>query len=502
VLTSEADQGEVGEDHNRRVAVIGAGIAGLVTAKVLRDDGFDVTVFEKEPEIGGVWAESRTYPGLRTNNSRNTYGFSDHPYDESADVFPTAEQVRVYLASYASRFELAPLIRLSTEVTRVSRQDDGFEVAFRGVDGADASHFDFAVVCVGTFSEPYVPEIAGSERFEGTVVHSSQATDRELFAGKRVVVVGAGKSALDCAAWAAEHAKSCTLVFRAPHWMVPRFLPGGIPADRVVLTRLTMMLVRYHRLSRFERFLHGPARIIPRLFWRANGGAFRRVMKVPPAMVPDHQLPLGIETVGVAPEFFELAHRGEVEMRRAAISSFTGVDELLLTNGDRICADTVIFATGWRQAFDFLAPDLQAAVLRDGHLQLYRHVLPPAEQCLGFVGYASSVACQLNAEISAHWLSQHFRGELTTPTVDDMNREIERVGAWLVEVLPAHPQGHLIGPYVAQHIDELMDDMGLPRRRTRNVLSEYFGQFSPARYCHVAEERRRHRRAPVGAGSR
>jgi cation diffusion facilitator CzcD-associated flavoprotein CzcO len=482
--------------------VIGAGIAGLVTAKVLRDDGFDVTVFEKEPEIGGVWTESRTYPGLRTNNSRNTYGFSDHPYDRSADVFPTAEQVRVYLASYAARFELPPLIRFSSEVTRVSRQNDGFEVAFRGTEGADGLRFDFAVVCAGTFSEPYVPDITGSERFEGTVVHSSQATDRALFAGKRVVVIGAGKSALDCAAWAAEHARSCTLVFRAPHWMVPRFLPGQIPSDRVVLSRLTMMLVRYHRLSRFERFLHGPAKIVPRLFWRANGRAFRMVMKVPPVMVPDHQLPLGIETVGVAPEFFELAHRGEVEMLRSSISSFSGGDELLLTNGDRIYADTVIFATGWRQTFDFLAPNLQAAVLRGDHLNLYRHVLPPAEQRLGFIGYASSVACQLSAELSAHWLSQHFRGELTLPTVDDMNGEIERVGAWLAEVLPAHPQGYLIGPYVAQHIDELMDDMGLPRRRTRNVLSEYLGQFSPARYRHVAEERRRQRRARAGAGSR
>lgn len=101
-----------------RVAVIGAGIAGLVTAKVLAADGFEVTVFEREPTIGGVWAASRTYPGLRTNNSRDTYAFSDHPYDRSADVFPTAEHVREYLASYVERFGLAPLVCVSTEVVR------------------------------------------------------------------------------------------------------------------------------------------------------------------------------------------------------------------------------------------------------------------------------------------------------------------------------------------------------------------------------------------------
>jgi dimethylaniline monooxygenase (N-oxide forming) len=62
--------GEVTEQ--KRVAVIGAGIGGLVTAKVLRDDAFDVVVFEQEPTIGGVWAATRTYPGLRANNSRDT----------------------------------------------------------------------------------------------------------------------------------------------------------------------------------------------------------------------------------------------------------------------------------------------------------------------------------------------------------------------------------------------------------------------------------------------
>ncbi|MGY2063675.1 FAD-dependent oxidoreductase, partial [Nocardia gipuzkoensis] len=114
--------------EGNRVVVIGAGIAGLVAARVLRDDGFDVTVFEKESAAGGVWIESRTYPGLRTNNSRATYAFSDHPYDRSAEEFPTAGQVREYLRSYAARFELVPLIRLSTEVVRIARCATGFEV--------------------------------------------------------------------------------------------------------------------------------------------------------------------------------------------------------------------------------------------------------------------------------------------------------------------------------------------------------------------------------------
>jgi len=61
------------------IAIVGAGIAGLCTAKTLAALGFEVTVFEKEPDLGGVWSSSRRYPGLTTQNPRETYAFSDWP---------------------------------------------------------------------------------------------------------------------------------------------------------------------------------------------------------------------------------------------------------------------------------------------------------------------------------------------------------------------------------------------------------------------------------------
>ncbi len=476
--------------ERKRVVVVGAGIAGLVTAKVLRDDGFDVTVLEKEPAFGGVWIESRTYPALRTNNSRHTYAFSDHPYDHSADLFPTAEQVRRYLASYVARFELAPLIRVSTEVDRVSRSGEGFEVTVRGAEGPTAMHCDFVVVCVGTFSEPHVPEIPGGERFSGTVVHSSQATDPALVVGKRVVVVGAGKSALDCAAWAGEHAQRCTLIFRAPHWMAPRLLPGGIAIDRMVIGRHSELFFRYHHLTRVEQLLQGHGRILTRLFWWITSRLFRGMLRMPAVMIPDKSLPLGLENVGVAPEFYDMLRKGRLAVRRDVITAFGGDAEVQLASGDQVAADVVIFATGWRQTLPFLTPELASAVMQDGHFQLYRNILPPTEPRLGFIGYASSTACQLTAEISAHWLSENFRGARTLPTVEAMEAEIKRVHDWLAVMLPARSQGFFIGPCVVHHIDDLLTDMGLPTRRTRNVLTEYFGEFVPARYADVADQRR------------
>ena len=68
-----------GKDLAQRVGIIGAGIAGLVTAKIFLENGFDVQVFEKEPDLGGVWALSRAYPGLRANTAKETYSLTDYP---------------------------------------------------------------------------------------------------------------------------------------------------------------------------------------------------------------------------------------------------------------------------------------------------------------------------------------------------------------------------------------------------------------------------------------
>ncbi|MEC3915273.1 flavin-containing monooxygenase [Nocardia sp. CDC160] len=472
-----------------RVGVIGAGIAGLVTAKVLRDDGFEVVVFDKEDAPGGVWIEARTYPGLRTNNSRDTYAYTDHPYPESADVFPTAGQVREYLASYVDRFGLAPMLRLSTEVIRVSEVTDGFELKVCGPDGVEDLRFDFVVVCAGVFSTPQVPDIEGGNEFGGVLLHSSQAIDPGLVAGRRVIVVGAGKSALDCAAWAGEHARETTLVFRKAHPMLPRFLPGGTPSDRTILNRFAESFFRYHRQSRIERFLHGPGKKLTERYWRVVSAVMRLLLRSPKIMTPDAPLPAGIENLGVGDEFFRMARRGRIALRRDSIAAFPGGRTVELVGGQRLEADVVVFATGWRQELEFLAPDLEKTVRVEGRFRLYRHILPPTLPRLGFIGYGSSDACQLSAEVSAHWLSQHFLGELDLPTADDMHGEITRVGQWLSEVMPARPEGYYLGPYLAHHIDDLMRDMGLPVRRTDNFISEYFDTFLPGRYADLTEER-------------
>lgn len=479
-------------NSHKTVCIIGGGVAGLVSAKVLKHDGFDVTVFEKESTVGGVWAKSRAYPGLRSNNPKEAYAFSDFDYPESADDFPKAGQILSYLQSYSTNFNLDSHIHLETEVVSVGRCEPGFRVKIRPADQSDKNEsqiFDHVVICNGVFSNPHIPEVQGREIFKGDIVHSSQFTNREMIRGKRVVVVGAGKSALDCAACAAEHAASSTLVFRKPHWMIPRRF-GDTRVDYILFNRFSEQIFPvYHNASKPKRIIR---RFISPLIWlwrKAVDRIVARQSNIPENMRPEVPVISGLENNGIGTEFYGILQNGQVDTRRAAITSFAGKNRLELDSGEQLKADLVIFATGWNQSIAFLEPELEGKINQNGFYQLYRHILPPRERDLAFIGYASSGNAPLTSEISAHWLSQHFRGELQLPEVPEMEQEIENVRRWTQRVFPRRNEGYFIGAYVSSYIDELMNDMGLETRRRNNFFDEYWGPFWAERYEKVADER-------------
>src|SRR5207244_6429899 len=107
-----------------RVAIIGAGLAGLTTAKVLLQAGHDVEVFDRTPDVGGVWSRTRRYPGLTTQSPKAQYSLSDFPMPMDYPQWPTGAQVQSYLAAYAAEFGIDRTLRLDTEVT-ATRPDAG-----------------------------------------------------------------------------------------------------------------------------------------------------------------------------------------------------------------------------------------------------------------------------------------------------------------------------------------------------------------------------------------
>ena len=195
-----------------RVAVIGAGAAGLVTAHELRTAGHAVTVFEQSEHVGGLWnytdsVEDDTlgqrpsrrihgslYESLRVNLPRDLMPFDGYTFDDAGGGcddwprYPHHTRVLEYLRRFADDTGVGDVVRFGHRVRRVVR-DGGWLV--------DGERFDAVAVCNGHFSEPRVPAIPGLADFPGVVLHSHNYRRPEAFARRRVVVLGSSVSGGD-----------------------------------------------------------------------------------------------------------------------------------------------------------------------------------------------------------------------------------------------------------------------------------------------------------------
>ncbi|MAK55137.1 MAG: monooxygenase, partial [Pusillimonas sp.] len=247
-----------------KIAIIGAGFAGLSSAKVLTQFGHDVTVFEKAPDVGGVWSATRRYPGLRTQNNKDTYFLSDFPMPAEYPEWPSGEQVQRYLAAFAKHFDLDRRIHLNTEVLLAEPEgENGWNIKTRNLrSGLESDYqFEHLVVANGIFSEPFIPPYSGVEEFTaagGRLCATSEFNNLEDARDKDVLVVGYGKSSCDVAAAIGEVAASTKVIARELLWKMPRKIMNVLNYKYLMLTRMGEALFPYIEIKGFERFLHGP----------------------------------------------------------------------------------------------------------------------------------------------------------------------------------------------------------------------------------------------------
>ncbi len=456
------------------ICIIGAGVSGLVAAKTFLEEGYTVTVFEKKQGLGGVWEKSRTYPGLTTQNPRDLYAFSDYPMPASYPEWPTGEQVRNYLESYAQHFGVVERIQFNAEVTQVEKKTRGtgwfVTVNFksdRSWEWREQKYeFDFVLVCNGTYSIPKVPNLFGIETFTafgGKVLHSTEFNDISLLEGKACLVVGFGKSATDIATIAATLAKKCTLVFRQASWKFPRFFLGIVNVKYILLTRFAEAWFPYRYLQGVEWALHTMGKPLVWAFWRTQEMLLRLQFRLDACgMLPDKPINKSVDCAsGIAPEgFYKYVRTGKIRAIKTHIARFLpdGVD---LANGEQLQVEVVIFGTGFRQDIPFLEEKYRRLVMDErGNFHLYRNLIHPDIPEMGFVGYNSSFFCQLTSEIGARWLVQLVKGDLILPSLSSIHKEMEAEWHWKQTGLPADlVSGTCVAPFHIHHLEQLTHDM-------------------------------------------
>ncbi|MEA2480185.1 MAG: hypothetical protein QOJ07_2107 [Thermoleophilaceae bacterium] len=390
-----------------RACVIGAGSSGIAIAKTLHRKGIPFDCFELSDRVGGNWVfgnkndVSSSYRTLHINTSRERMQYSDFPMPRTYPDFPRHDQIAAYFDSYVDHFGFRDKIRFETGVDHVSRRADGvFEVR---IATGEKLEYDSVIVCNGHHWDARMPEpsFPGADSFRGDQIHSHDYKDESQLAGKDVVVLGMGNSAMDIAVDASYHANSTYLAARRGAHIVPKYVFGK-PIDQIGGAEWVPMWVRRPIMASILKLANGD---LP-----AYG-----------LQEPDHRFGEAHPTVS-GRILDRLAH-GAVTPK-PNIERLEG-DRVHFTDGTSVHADLVVYCTGYKITFPFFDEDFVSA--RDNELRLYMRMFHPTVPGLFFGGLIQPLGAIMPiAERQADLFAAALLGGYALPSLARMEREIDR----------------------------------------------------------------------------
>ncbi|RYP24942.1 hypothetical protein DL765_000170 [Monosporascus sp. GIB2] len=453
---------------NVKVAVIGLGPAGLTAIKALREEGFEVTGFERRDRVGGVWSysDNLNYTSVVPSTVANVSKFvrlSKYP------PYMTGEQVAEYFQLYATHFKLKQHVRFKTTVRRVLRDqlDQGWNIHITGPDGDEVLHFGKVVFATGSDTVPVWPSMARREEFKGP----------EQFAGKRVLVVGLGNTACEVSLDLTGHASKVYHSYRHGRMMVPRYFDNGLPTDCTVPWpglrfkdlldyKLRWLASPLADRSARRKMIRDAARqdeglgLSERTRRKRAEEKIRRDWRLLPCASMAHVQPV------VQDHFIPALYLGQITPVRG-FKAFAGADRVLLDDGSAVEVDAVIFCTGYSLDFSILpelemdgacglplltSGDTQASIRspREPHLPRLHHMIFPPRwaSSVAFlswmlvVGTAWSVSELASMAVAQVWAASTARERALSlppkvhrrpallPSEVEMNAEVDKYHAW------------------------------------------------------------------------
>ncbi|MEM7349687.1 MAG: NAD(P)-binding domain-containing protein [Acidobacteriota bacterium] len=389
-----------------RVCVIGAGASGIAAAKVLKQHGIPFDCFEKGSGIGGNWrfrndnGLSAAYASLHINTSKERMAYSDYPMPDDFPDYPHHSQILRYFESYVDHFGIRSDIRFRTAVRQVTPADSPDGAWDVTTDDSKTRRYRAVLVSNGHHWDPRLPDFRG--HFDGRARHSHSYETPEGLADRKVLVVGIGNSGVDIACEASRVARRTFLSTRRSAHILPKYALGK-PIDHFTTQFSSRLPLAWQRLS-FDWLLkiaRGP----------------QKAFGVP---VPKHSLVQAHPTISA--DLLNLVGHGKIRMK-------PNVDELrgkrvAFADGSEEEIDEIIYATGYKINFPFLAPEIVEQ--RGNSVRFYRHVVPPRQPNLFFIGLIQPLGAIMPlSEQQAVWVAKLLTGECTLPDPETMERRID-----------------------------------------------------------------------------
>ncbi|RDH80187.1 NAD(P)/FAD-dependent oxidoreductase [Mycolicibacterium moriokaense] len=330
----------------------------------LADRGVRPVLLEEAGHVGASWRAR--YDRLRLNTGKQFSHLPGRPYPKDTPVFPGRDDVVAHLEHHAHDGQID--LRLETSVQRIDWCDGGWSVATTA-GTIDASH---VVVATGYERTPHIPDWPRRDSFTGELLHSSAYRRPASLRGRRVLVVGAGSSAMEIAYDVATGGAATTwLAVRTVPNIMLRTLPGGFPSDFVATAMFHMpprmadaMAEVARRVSIGDLSDVGLPRPTEGVFSRGH-----RLGRAPAIIDADTLAAIRDRTIEVVP----------------TVDGFTS-EQVRLVDGRCLQPDVVICATGYRRGLEPLVGHLgvldDRGVPRDGGTHL-------ADRGLWFLGFQS-----------------------------------------------------------------------------------------------------------------
>ncbi|KAI0152086.1 FAD/NAD(P)-binding domain-containing protein [Hypoxylon sp. NC0597] len=215
--------------HNERlvrIICVGAGASGICLAYKLKRSfsNYSLTVYDKNPEIGGTWYENR-YPGCACDVPSHNYTYSFDPKPDWSSVYPGSKEIRSYFEDFVSRHQLGRFIHTSHLVTRATWDEEKGEWEVEAKDletnRAVKSTCDILIHATGYLNKPAWPSVSGLEDFKGIKLHSADYDETVDLKGRNVLVIGSGSSAVQILPAIQPVVREAKIIIRTPSWVLP-----------------------------------------------------------------------------------------------------------------------------------------------------------------------------------------------------------------------------------------------------------------------------------------
>ncbi len=331
-----------------RIAIVGAGFAGLGAATRLKQAGIeDFVVLERGEDVGGTW-HYNTYPGCQCDIPSHLYSFSFAPNPDWSRTYSRQPEIRDYLRGVCREHGVHPHVRLRCAVEQASWDEAAELWRIQTSDGELTA--EVLVAGAGPLSEPKLPAIPGMESFQGALFHSAQWDHDHSLANERVAVIGTGASSIQFVPHIQREARKLHLFQRTPPWIVRH-------SDRPT-RRLERWL--YRKLPVTQRLVRAAVYwtrelLVPWLMHPREGSLPERVSRRHlRAQVPDPALRaklephyrIGCKRILISNDYYPALTRPNVEVVTDGIAEIRP-HSIVTSDGVEREVDTIVLGTGF-----------------------------------------------------------------------------------------------------------------------------------------------------------